>query len=353
MRPIGTACGLLALASLPLFAQGVRDCGETSMGAYHWVADGQVTRTNNCQGLSGSRCYAAENTEWSLEKTNPACDPIAGSCGVKIHATATIPGLRDMVLEDELSSSLTPWAEWYPCAGAGCTKDTVCGLDGAGGRINFDNLDTWLERGLSCSQVKSLSLSVKIRVCAGSACEDNQNKNKIIDIPPLDLAQALGCPVPLPNTCGEGSGGTSGAAGTSCPLCQPMGGDSGCSTPVGGGGPSCEPAWLGKARLRYAAGGVGGDGLPGATAWRAVLGRFWSHDYAERIVVDPDNTHVWLLTRHGSFREFFNLAAGSGLRFYQGRAPSDELRKLYFDTASGGWELHTLDGRKTTTRPAD
>jgi YD repeat-containing protein len=350
MRPIGTACGLLALASLPLSAQGVRDCGDTSLGSYHWLADGQVTRANNCQGSNGFRCHPAENPAWSLEKTNPSCDPLAGTCGVKIHATATIPGLRDMVVEDGLFSSLTPWAEWYPCSGAACSKDIVCGLDAAGGRINYDNLNSWFETGLSCCQAKNLNLSVKIRVCPTSACEDNLTKNKIIDIPALDLAQALGCPVPPPNTCGEGSGGTSGAAGTSCPLCQPIGGDAGCSAPVGGGGPSCEPAWLGKSRLRYAAGGVGGDGLPGATAWRAALGRFWSHDYAERIVADPDNTHVWLLTRHGSFREFSNLAAGTGLRLYQGRSPSDEFRKLYFDTVTGGWELHTLDGRKDVFR---
>ena len=345
-----TTCGLLALASLPLSAQGVRDCGDTSLGVYHWVASGQITRANNCQGFTGFRCHPAENTAWSLEKTNPACDPVAGSCGVKIHATATIPGLKDMITEDTLFGSLTPWAEWYPCAGAGCAKDIVCGLDAAGGRINYDNLDTWLERGLSCSQAKSLILSVKIRVCAGSACENDQLNNKVIDIPPIDLAQALGCPVPLPNTCSEGSGGAGGAAGTSCPLCQPVGGESGCSVPVGGGGPSCEPASLGKSRLRYAAGGVGGDGLPGATAWRTVLGRFWSHDYGERIVVDPDTSHVWLLTRHGSFREFSNLAAGSGLRLYQGWAPSDEFRKLYFDTATGGWELQSLDGRKDVFR---
>jgi YD repeat-containing protein len=109
---------------------------------------------------------------------------------------------------------------------------------------------------------------------------------------------------------------------------------------------ACAPSWLGKARLRYAAGGVGGDGLPGATASRTALGRFWTHDYAERIVTDPDTSHVWLLTRNGSFREFSNLAAGNGLRLYQGRAPADEFRKLYFDTATSGWQLHSLDGRK-------
>jgi YD repeat-containing protein len=324
-------------------AQGVRDCGTTSLGTYRWLASGQVTKTTNCPAVFQGRCYTAESTAWSVEKTSASCDPVAGSCGVKVHVTATLPGLRDMIANSSLSTAAPPWVEWYPCSAAGCTKDIVCGLDAFGGKINFDNLDIWLERGLSCTEARALTLSAKIRVCANvGSCE----KPTMIDIPPLDLAQALGCPVPLPNTCSEGSGGADGAAGTACPLCQPVGGEAGCSVPVGGGGPSCAPSWLGKARLRYAAGGVGGDGLPGSTAWRTALGRFWVHDYAEHIVTDPDTSHVWLLTRNGSFREFSNLVAGSGLRLYQGRSPADEFRKLYFDTDTGGWQLHALDGRK-------
>jgi hypothetical protein len=55
-----------------------------------------------------------------------------------------------MINEDGLFTSLTPWAEWYPCTGADCSPDFTCGLDAFGGRINFDHLDTWLERGLFC-----------------------------------------------------------------------------------------------------------------------------------------------------------------------------------------------------------
>ncbi|HWM89764.1 MAG TPA: RHS repeat-associated core domain-containing protein [Thermoanaerobaculia bacterium] len=345
MRKLFSVAAVLAVFTCPAAAQ-VRTCGTTSLGTYHWIASGQLARTNNCQGTSGFRCYAAENTAWFVEKTSPACNPNSGSCAVRIHATATIPGLKAMITEEgSLFSSLTPWAEWYPCTGASCTKDFACGLAAFGGQIDFDNLDTWLERGLSCEQAWATNLSVYIRVCAGSACED-PNKNRLIDIPATGLALGLGCPLRLPSACTEGSGGSSGAAGLSCPLCQPVGGESGCSVPVAGGGPSCAPDWLGKAQLRYAAGGVGGDGLPGSVSWRTALGRFWSHDHAERIVLDPDTSHVWLLTRHGSFREFSNLAAGTGLRLYQNRAPSDEFRKLYFDTATNGWQLHSLDGRR-------
>src|SRR3954470_11198096 len=149
---------LIALTSLSATAQGVRDCGDTILGTYRWVASGQNTRANNCQGSTGFRCYPVQSQGSSVEKLDPLCNPSAGSCSVKIHATATIPGLRDMIDEDGLLTSTTPWAEWYPCTGAGCAKDITCGLDSFGGRINFDNLDTWLERGLSCAQALTLNL---------------------------------------------------------------------------------------------------------------------------------------------------------------------------------------------------
>lgn len=153
----------------------------------------------------------------------------------------------------------------------------------------------------------------------------------------LDLAGHAGCPAPPPDACSEGGGAgggfgggggagggaaaagggahaflgggsgdmmagagskgngpDSGAAGTSgggqCQRCQAQGsssGDgSGCGFSVGGGGASCVFKAAG-AHLRYAAGGVGGPGWPGssgvtANPWNATLGRYWSHDYAER-----------------------------------------------------------------------
>ena len=335
----------LALSVLPAAAQGVRTCGFTSLGTYQWVASGQIPKPNNCFGGSGFRCYPVENEGSFLEMTSSGCDPTSGSCGVKIHATATNPGVRDMVVEDGLFGTPTPKVYWYPCSGAACAEDMICGLDGFGGQINFDNLDTWLAKGLSCSQAWTSNFSVKIEVCqTASGCR----KTKVIEIPGVSLALSMGCPIPPPPPCTEPSGQASGASGNSCPMCQQVGG--GCGVSVAGGGPSCELPWLGKAQVRYAAGGTGANGLPGSSAWRTTLGRFWSHDYAERIVVDPDTSHVWLLTRYGSFREFSNLAAGSGLRLYQNRTPSDEFRKLYFDTATGGWELHSLDGRKDIFR---
>jgi len=114
---LGGLLGLLLAGA----AEAQSFCGNTSLGTYWWAASGQVTRANSCQGPTGFRCYPAENTGYTVEKISPSCDPSAGSCAVKIHATATIPGVRDMIVEEGIFSSLTPWAEWYPCTGAGCS----------------------------------------------------------------------------------------------------------------------------------------------------------------------------------------------------------------------------------------
>ncbi|MGB6641971.1 MAG: RHS repeat-associated core domain-containing protein [Thermoanaerobaculia bacterium] len=53
---------------------------------------------------------------------------------------------------------------------------------------------------------------------------------------------------------------------------------------------------------------------------------------------DPDESHVWLITRFGTYVEFWNLQGG----LYTSLSPSDEYRQLH-RTASG-WELRGLDG---------
>jgi YD repeat-containing protein len=93
------------------------------------------------------------------------------------------------------------------------------------------------------------------------------------------------------------------------------------------------------ATLRYRGGGTGHPDHPMPATWTATLGRYWSHDYAEAIVEDPDATHVWLLTSSATFREFTD-AGGDG--DYETAVPSDEYRKL--SKTAGGWELRDLDG---------
>ncbi|HEV8579578.1 MAG TPA: RHS repeat domain-containing protein, partial [Thermoanaerobaculia bacterium] len=323
---------LLVLSSLPANGQGSSgSCGDVGGVVFDWLASGQISKDNNCQG--GFRCYDVENPSSSVENLNAGCDPTAGVCAVRLHAFATNPGVRDMVIEDGFNPSTpTPKVEWYGCLNAGCSLITTCGLAAFGGQIGFDNLDARAQLGLSCAQAWNTNFSAKIRVCT-AGCP----KNQTINLPGVSIALGLGCPPPPPpsdcNTCG----GCVTAGG---------GGPAGCGIPVEGG-LACGPAKSGPgAHLRYRAGGAGGTGFPGTTAWRTSLGLYWSHEYAQRIVVAPDFTHVWLITERASFREFSNLAAGSGLRLYQTNAPSDEYRRLYYDTATGGWQLDSLDGRK-------
>ncbi|MCB1058165.1 MAG: hypothetical protein KDD11_21920, partial [Acidobacteria bacterium] len=96
------------------------------------------------------------------------------------------------------------------------------------------------------------------------------------------------------------------------------------------------------ARLSYFAGGAGGPGWPGTSEWLTHLGRYWSHDYAERIVQDPDDSHVWLITRWAGFHEFSNLSGGT----YLINSPSDEYRTLR--RVGAGWTLTDLDGTVET-----
>ncbi|HEV7672503.1 MAG TPA: hypothetical protein VGS22_28630 [Thermoanaerobaculia bacterium] len=156
----------------------------------------------------------------------------------------------------------------------------------------------------------------------------------------------LGCPIPPPENCGEGGGDggpggpgdplagggagespAAGAAGASCPKCVHGGAPPACSQGVAGRGPSCSPSGGGpKALLRYHAGSVGSPNFPGTSVWTPRLGRNWSHDFAERIVIDPDVNRAWLLTRHGTFREFRKTGGGAGTFAYPlaNNTPSDE-----------------------------
>ncbi len=94
--------------------------------------------------------------------------------------------------------------------------------------------------------------------------------------------------------------------------------------------------------LRYLGGGLGRPGFPGSAAtlpWRVALGRYWGADYFERIVPSPDESHVFLLTKYGTFRDFTSLSEGA----YTAVAPSDEYRRLQWIVGTG-WVLHGLDG---------
>jgi RHS repeat-associated protein len=153
----------------------------------------------------------------------------------------------------------------------------------------------------------------------------------------------------------EACGDTQTKAAAALPLCpRPPRKDDGCGKSgnqcclaggagAGGGGPgfggkSGPPGMGPGARLHYLAGGAGSLGNPGQAAWNAILGRGWSHDYAERIVPAAGG-RAWLITRYGSFREFTD-ANNDGL--YEKASPEDEYRTL--TKTAAGWTLRDLDG---------
>lgn len=346
-------CGLLATA--PVRAQFTCDGNRI----FWFPVAGSSPATNNCFGGSGFRCYMPEGGSSAVELVNPSCNPQTQACSVRLRVSFEFPGASQTWTEDSLPVGQVYWfagSTSPPCNGnsTACGQIGICSVPGQA--IIYDFIDTYIVKGgVTCSNAATSQevFSLTAWTCTTSCRKEFKVEGLVLGGP--GTAAAIGCPRPPPPPCTEPPGQTSGASGASCPVCLRVGGGGGgdggggdggggCGAPIAGGGPGC--TLPGNAQVRYAAGGVGADGLPGSTAWRTTLGRFWSHDYAERIVVDPDSSHVWLLTRYGSFREFYNLAGGSGLRLYQSRTPSDEFRKLYFDTATSGWQLHTLDGRK-------
>jgi len=182
--------------------------------------------------------------------------------------------------------------------------------------------------------------SFRAQTCGGpeALCGFQNRCGRAADFPGLSFVvtkQDLGCPIPPTEACNGDA---------SCEKCLSGG------VGVGGGGPGAggpgapgNPPAGGGAYLYYAAGGAGHSGLPGSVSWNATLGRHWSHSYAGRIVVDPDTpekTHVWLITRYATFREWSDPDPVTGV--YRTVSPSNEYRTLTWTGA--GWTLEELDG---------
>jgi len=182
-------------------------------------------------------------------------------------------------------------------------------------------------------------VSFRAQTCGGpeALCGFPNRCGRAADFPGLSFMvtkQDLGCPIPPTEAC-------NGDSTASCEECLAGGvGVGGGGPGAGGSGGAGNPAPGGGAYLYYAAGGAGHAGLPGSVAWNATLGRHWSHSYAERIVADPDESHVWLITRYATFREWSAPDPVSGV--YQTVSPSNEVRTLTWTGA--GWTLEELDG---------
>jgi len=319
---------LLLWATVPLSA-GLCTAGQPTI---FWApAPGTEPRPTNCDG-GGIRCYEAESLGRFVRLANPSCDPRIQGCTVQVGVRFKLPGIEDMVAELGLSAAPTPLIEWFVKSSG--TSIGGCGGDATGGKIGEDFMDTFLEfGGETCDTLKDPSVPLKVvaRVCPTStigACRFVTTEDQGVFLTGQADAERLGCPSPpLVKDCPT----------SACGACVQ-------GVPVDGGGAQVNestgsPALGGGAFLRYAAGGAGRMDTPGATEWRTTLGRFWSHSYAERIVVDPNDSHVWLITEYASFREFGAKDAGG---VYRQVSPSDEYRTL--TRTAGGWELRDLEG---------
>lgn len=290
------------------------------------------------------RCVPPEeNGATTVQLLDPSCDPVAGPCAVHLRVPLRFPGNQLNISDGPARLMEVRW--FFDSTAPACNDSVQCGQVSTCGKaftfsptIDTDRAVFTATRSLSCDDVLEgdQPLSLTAWACVSS---QSTSCRKRLDVNGLDLdgpevAAAIGCPPPPedppPWSCGEPNSCTECKNGTS------VGGGGGSA----GGGSGNGPFGPG-AELRYLAGGAGRADTPGEADWRTVLGRYWAHDYAERIVLDPDDSHVWLITRWATFREFSDLVGG----VYTSVAPSDEFRTL--ERTGTGWTLTDLDGSVT------
>ncbi len=83
--------------------------------------------------------------------------------------------------------------------------------------------------------------------------------------------------------------------------------------------------------------------MPENASYDRHTGLFWSHEFAERIAVEPDETNVWLITQDATYHRFTGLVANT----YTTNIPSDDYRALIWLGDGLGWALHDLNGTVT------
>ena len=331
--PLAGLLAALAIAT-PAAAQYCSQTNEDGILVEMIPGTGNVASTE-------PRCLNAfycEETDIGGPQSEAIFDPVSGQYTVRVKVPLTMPdnskndgtdgtytGLRARV--HWFADSQVPEEDCYPGFND-CVPYESCGPLGAS--IDFDVGFTAISIGeLTCqnlagdNRLTTYSFSVLRCASPNGSCTTRADSSPI-DLSPAAVQGILGC----------------GRKHSCChDECEPCPAGSGASA-GGGGAVSCPvpPRDGGGAALGYAARGAGTPGLPGSAAWQQVLGRGWSHDYAERIVPDPDDSHVWLITRFGTFREFWRLVDG----VYQEASPSNEYRTL--SRTISGWELRELDG---------
>ncbi len=301
---------------------------------------------SNCTDGIRTRVYSPLTGSASYELSPSNCDPTTQNCTVIARVGVSTPGnSQNNQTFDSVVKVL-----WFNSGGG-----TVGTCGNIGAPIGADEFDaTMAIGGFTCGgSLGALAgvYSVQARITKCGSASAYFAESTTFELSQTVLEEQF-CTLPaLPPDCGCLScpvGGGAPPTGGGNPPPKSAGGMGGGSLNVGGRGSSATPQGQGGAVLNYQAGGAGFWGTPSYATWRSTLGRGSSHEFAERIFEDPDESHVWLVTRGATFREFEALDPGVGLRQYQARKPSDEYRTLFYDTTTGGWELHDLAGTVIT-----
>jgi RHS repeat-associated protein len=309
-----TSLTSLALGILGLSAPAFSQCGACStvdVAANLCVEPGTDGTGTGCGGFPS--CQTPVLSGPTIE-TIPQAD---GNFTVRLRVGITAPRNHE-----QDNSAFWPQAFWYsggsaPPPGSG----NACLLG------QYDKAATYIERqNVTCAGGDFGTYSLRVTICQDLLSCAPAATRLGMDFQ-IATGTLPGCDSPPPSICPEDQ--------NSCSLCT---GPQGASSPAGGG-PGLSLTGSGPgARLRFASGGAGFPTRPGGAAWAVTLGRGWSHEHTERIVPDPDETHVWLITRWGTFRELSGLSGG----VYTVVHPSGEYRKL--TRTASGWDLHELDG---------
>ena len=273
--------------------------------------------TDSCN--TGFRCYLPVLGGASYQLLPAGCNPRTQGCTVQ----ATIPVQFPANSQGLLTAGSGAKLDW---SNAAAVEVGNCGYNlGSEIFVDYGNASIQIS-GFTCSGggVGAATYTLLAQVCTtGCGAANHKQATTAVDLT-LPQLSAQFCKTPPVHGCPE-----DGPAGTCC--LGPAGGSSPGGGGAGTGGPGTGP----DTYLYYLAGAAGNPLFPGALP---SLGRYWSHTYSERIALDPDENHVWLITRYGTYREYSGLAGG----FYATVRPTDEHRQLA--RTATGWELRGLDG---------
>lgn len=270
------------VAPISLLAQ-TSDC-HSNLAIFKTNFAETTNLATNC-GSGLFRCYPVEELDRTIRLTNPACDPLAGSCDVELVVTLRYPGNRQNFNALGAGSAPHAVAWWYtgatppacdPTSSSACSGDAVgaCGAPSLDSRIDQDRVETFLRISTSCQSLADGVLppqmgdySILAYSCATAPAGCRHRKEVAgLSLSAEAVAAAIGCPRdPPPTSCSEPDsclschaganvGGRGAAAGGAAP-----GGRSGrapsCAiSPAAPEVPACparatgEPPWAGTGR---------------------------------------------------------------------------------------------------------